>query len=640
VAKNDRAEATRRAFLGAAAASGLPLAGCLGDDGAESPTSGDAPTAPPSSAPIGSRTPTDSRTPTTPPKPPADTPPPIGTAPDDRGTSVLVDQIGYRPGEEIRGIVRTEASAFAVRDAGSGETVTSGDLSGPIDASNAGETVRHATFEVDPGEYVLTADTDAESVPFTVGEGVGGTVLAEAVRHFTLQRANTAVDDPITGLEHEAGHRQDREAGLYFSDSFHDEGEAMDVRGGWYDAGDYGKYVPPAAVAVAQLLLAYEWNPAVFDEGAFAIPEALANGPAVADAGVPAFLAEVAFELAWLERMQRPDGAVYHKVAGREFPALDTPPAGDTQPRYVFGLSTFGTAMYAGAMAMAARVYDPHDPEFAARMLGNARDAFAFLETTPDPVFRHDEGQDDGSGPYRKETDREERFWAGAELLKTTGDPRYDDYLADTVGEQFETGASPISWVDAGLLGKWAYYTADAGSTSRTAEIADAILARAAAIRDRVETDGYRVALATDEYRWGSAKIALAKAIILWMGDAIDPNPGYRGAARDQLHYVLGRSPTGYAYVTGAGARSPENVHDRIDRSAGVTVPGQLVGGPNADGDDPVMATVLESESPPPATAYRDDREAYSVNEPAIDYAAPLVFALANVVSPAAVSPP
>jgi endoglucanase len=626
VSGNDCPESGRRAFLTAVAASGLHVAGCLGDDDS-SPTA-DTPTDGP---PPGSTASTDSDVPT-------DSPASTDPLPDERGTSVLVDQVGYSPGEVVRGVVSAEASTFTVRDAGSGEVVANGVLSDPIDAGTAGETVRHAVVEIpDPGEYVLAVDTGAASVPFTVGDGVGGTVLAQAVRGFTLRRAGTAIADPVTGLERDAGHRGDREAELYFSDPFHEAGETIDVRGGWYDAGDYGKYVPPAAVTVAQLLLAYEWNPAVFEEGSFAIHDATATGER--DDGMPAFLAEVAFELEWLERMQRPDGAVYHKVAGRTFPALDTPPVEDTQPRYVFGLSTFGTAMCAGAMAMAARMYEPHAPGFAGRMLENAEDAFAYLETTPEPAFRYDEGQDDGSGPYRKETDREERFWAGAELLKTTGDDRYEEYLAGSHGGRFGAEPSPISWADAGLLGRWAYYTAEAGAADRVDAIADALCSRADAIRDRVEADGYRIALTAEEYYWGSAKRALAKATLLWMADAADPDPGYRRAARDQVHYVLGRSPTGYAYVTGAGERSPENVHDRITLSTGTAIPGRLVGGPNADGDDPVMAAYIDGEDPPPAKAYLDDREAYSVNEPAIDYAAPLVFALATLVPPAAVSP-
>jgi endoglucanase len=623
----------RRAFLATAAVSALPLAGCLDGDGGitESPSAtGTASETSPTSGESPARTTDGTRGST-------DSPTPTGT-PVERGTSVLVDQVGYRPGETGGGVVRTEASTCSVLDAETGETVAATSLSEPIEAPHAGETVRHATFEVSgPGEYVLATDTGAESFSFTVGEEVGGTVLAEAVRHYTLQRANAAIDDPVTGLERDAGHPQDRTAEMYFSDAFREEGEPVDIHGGWYDAGDYGKYVPSAAVTVAQLLLAYEWNPAVFEDGEFGVAEALADGNT---GGTADLLAEVRYELEWLERMQRPDGAVYHKVAGLSFPALDTPPGEDTQTRYVFGLSTFGTAMYAGAMAMAARIYEPFDSAFAARMLENATDAFEYLRTdATEPAFRFDEGQDDGSGPYRKDADETERFWAAAELLKTTGDAGYHDYLVENHEGQFGATPSPISWADCGLLGQWAYYTADAGVDDRRSAVADAILTRADEIRDRVEGDGYRVALTAEEYDWGSAKITLARGILLWMADAIDPDPDYRRAARDQLHYVLGRSPTGYAYVTGAGERSPENVHDRIDRNAGIVVPGQLVGGPNDGGEDPVMEAYIEAENPPPAKAYLDDRKAYSVNEPAIDYAAPLVFSLASVVSPAGVSP-
>jgi len=622
----------RRAFLATTAVSALSLAGCLGDGrgNGESPSAtgttarrSPTPEGPPTRTGDGPPTPTDSPTPT--------------ETPVEAGTDVLVDQVGYHPEETGRGVVRAETSACFVLNAETGDTVAAASLSNPIEATHAGETVRHAAFEVsDPGEYVLATDTGAESVPFTVGEGVGGTVLAEAVRHYTLQRANAAIDDPITGLERDAGHPQDRTAEMYFSDAFHEKGDTLDVHGGWYDAGDYGKYVPPAAVTVAQLLLAYEWHPAVFETGAFAVSEALVGGDTD---GVPDLLAEVRYELEWLERMQRPDGAVYHKVAGQSFPELDTAPSEDTQTRYVFGLSTFGTAMYAGAMAMAARVYDPFDTAFANRLLGNAEGAFGYLEETPDPAFRFDEGQDDGSGPYRKDADRTERFWAGAELLKTTGESGYEDYLGDTLGDQFGAAPSPVSWADTRLLGQWAYYTADAGTASRKSTVEDAVRSRAGEVRDRVERDGYRVALTAEEYDWGSTRVALAKGNLLWMAHEMDADPRDARAARDQVHYVLGRSTTGYAYVTGAGERFPENVHDRVDLSTGIRIPGQLVGGPNDDGDDPVTEAYIEAEDPPPAKAYLDDEEAYSVNEPAIDYAAPLVFALANVVSPAGVSP-
>ena len=83
--------------------------------------------------------------------------------------------------------------------------------------------------------------------------------------------------------------------------------------------------------------------------------------------------------------MQRPDGAVYHKVAGRTWP-VDTKPEEDTQQRYIYGMSTYGTAQYVGALAMAARVYQPFMPDFAEE-LDSAKLAQDYLTNNPTPLF-------------------------------------------------------------------------------------------------------------------------------------------------------------------------------------------------------------------------------------------------------------
>jgi endoglucanase len=258
------------------------------------------------------------------------------------------------------------------------------------------------------GRYVLSVDDGAaESHEFEIGLSPWGQVLAEIGRHYTLVRSGVAIDDPVTDIELEAGHPQDAEASTYWDDQFVGTG-TIDVSGGWYDAGDYGKYVPPACVTVAQLMLAYEWNPSTFATGQFAFPPNVSE--ADREAGMPDLLAEVKYELEWLEKMQRPDGSVYHKVAGTEWAAMNTTRAEDDEDRVVFGLTTYGKAQFAGAMAMAARVYEDVAPDFADRMLGNARDAFQYLQRNREAAFRFDEGQDSGSGPYRKYTDDEDLF--------------------------------------------------------------------------------------------------------------------------------------------------------------------------------------------------------------------------------------
>ncbi|MFB6152164.1 MAG: glycoside hydrolase family 9 protein [Haloarculaceae archaeon] len=544
-----------------------------------------------------------------------------------RDRQVIVDQVGYLPGDQKKAIVTAEATAFEVRTADDDEPVFEGALSDPVYDEAADERVRHAEFTPvsDPGEYVVVADDGSRSHPFRIGEGVYDDVLATVGRLYSLKRSDTPIDDPVTGLETEGGHGQDANAALFFADDYHDEGDILDVAGGWYDAGDYGKYVPPGAVAVAHMLLAHELAPEAFEPGQYDLPPGLEPD----DPDVPDVLGEARFELEWLERMQRPDGAVYHKVGGDRWPGLDVRPSEDTQDRYVYGLSTFGTAMYAAAMAMAARVYRDVDPAFAERALGNARDAQSYLEANPEPYFRYDEGQDDGSGPYRKDGDGEERFWAAAELFRTTGEDRYAEYLEAELGEWFDADPTPPTWSDGLALGQWAYLRADAADPDRRSALESGFVAYADRLVETLDGRGYRIALDPDEYQWACSKYALAKGLVALLANELDPDDAYVAAAMDQLHYALGRTPTGYSYVTGVGEKPVRNPHDRMVASTGTMIPGMLVTGANGEGGDRIVESLLDEHSPPPAKAFVDDERSPSLTEWAVDYTAPLFVVLA-----------
>ncbi|WP_308215563.1 glycoside hydrolase family 9 protein [Sinobaca sp. H24] len=478
-----------------------------------------------------------------------------------------------------------------------------------------------------------TGDTDT-SYSFEIREDIYEQQLIDTTRSYTLQRSITDINDPITGLNIEAGHLQDKEAQVYFSDEYYEEGQTIDVAGGWYDAGDFGMYTAPSAVTVAQLLQAYEMNESAFYEGQLDFPEGISNE------GLPDILAEIKFNLEWMESMQRPeDGGVFHKNSGLEWPGM-IEPSEDEQERYVFGISTFSTAQYAASMAMASRIYEDYDEEYSNQLLENAEAAFAYLENNTEPSFRVDEGQDDGSGAYDKgvETgegteDIEERFWAAAELYKTTGDIKYDAYLDnEDFRELFREQPNYVSWANTHSLGQWAYWTADNGQEERKDDIEAAFTSYAEDTVQQINEDGYSSALSAEEYTWASAKNAIAKGNLLLMADKITPNKEYVDAAIEQLHFVLGRNATGHSFLTGAGDNAPENPHHRIIESTGVYVPGLLVGGPNGFGGDEYLDEWLDSDNPPaPGKAYLDELDSFATNEYAIDYTAPLVLMLSSI---------
>ena len=122
--------------------------------------------------------------------------------------------------------------------------------------------------------------------------------MVQSWRSYTLSRTNTAInDDKVSGLKLEGGHKQDKEARVYFSDKLNNKGDKIDVSGGWYDAGDYGKYITTGALSSAELLLAYEANPDHFTKGQLLFPKGIEN-----NTNMQYVYQEVKFELELMEK--------------------------------------------------------------------------------------------------------------------------------------------------------------------------------------------------------------------------------------------------------------------------------------------------------------------------------------------------
>lgn len=113
------------------------------------------------------------------------------------------------------------------------------------------------------------------------------------MRYFYYQRANTEITD-------------DFGEGLSRSDATPEDFNinGADVSGGWYDAGDVGKYVSPGSTAANTLLWAYKLYPEKFFNGQNNIPE-IGNA-------IPDILDEVKYELDFLLKMQDEESGGFH----------------------------------------------------------------------------------------------------------------------------------------------------------------------------------------------------------------------------------------------------------------------------------------------------------------------------------------
>lgn len=147
----------------------------------------------------------------------------------------------------------------------------------------------------------------------------------------------------------------------------------LDVSGGWYDAGDHGKYVVNGGISVAQLMSTYERTltapdaeSAELGDGELRVPER--------DNGVPDILDEARWEMDFLIKMQVPAGKplagmAHHKMHDAEWTGLPMKPHLDPQQRELHPPSTAATLNLAAAAAQCARLYAPFDKAFADRCL-------------------------------------------------------------------------------------------------------------------------------------------------------------------------------------------------------------------------------------------------------------------------------
>ena len=91
---------------------------------------------------------------------------------------------------------------------------------------------------------------------------------------------------------------------------------------------------------------------------------------------------------------------------------------------------------------------------------------------------------------------------------------------------------------------------------------------------------------------------------------------------------MLGQNANGYCFVTGYGRLSPVDTHHRPSIALGKEMPGMLAGGPDSNLEDPYAQATLKNVAP--AKCYKDNNQAYSLNEVTIYWNSPLICLLSK----------
>lgn len=574
--------------------------------------------------------------------------------------AIRVDQFGYRPGDPKVAVIADPqvgvgselnvdiGETIEVRRLADDEIVLSGSplvwADGGVHQQSGDRGWWFDFSSLDqPGTYYLTDPTgDHRSHPFDIGDDVYDQVLRAALRMFWYNRGNTDHPTELSGPWADGvaylGEGQDAEARSV--DAQDDPATALDLSGGWFDAGDTNKYVTFATQPVHGLLTIYQRHPDLFDDD-LGIPES--------GNGIPDIVDEIKWELDWLERMQRDDGGVLIKMGslGHEHELV---PSAEFRPRFYEEVCSSATIAAAGMFAHGALVLQSI-PQLAgdARRLGQrAARAWDWYQANPkrDDCDPRQVKSGDADAPIDEQAQQE--VVAAIYLFTLTGDDRYQSAIRSGVDQTL-----PLTTTS---FGEYAPDQADALLAYRDLpgadpEVVDRIDSRIDRAVDGSELFGfdddadlYRAHMNDSAYHWGSNRV---KANIGAANLMIDSVPDGPERALAHLNYLHGVNPLGLVYLSnmsGLGAErsaqflfhywfGDDTDYDINRNPTNGVAPGYVVGGPNRR----YRGASADLTSVPPQKAYLDQpgyvlENVWELTEPAIYYQSAYLRLLTEVL--------
>lgn len=469
-----------------------------------------------------------------------------------------------------------------------------------------------------PGTYELRIEgMDIKSRPIKINDYLYWDNLKPLVRSFYFQRCGSEIEDRALHLYHSACHLNDAMLLNGAENQRLSLGQDTDVIGGWHNGSDYAKYVTSTALSAARLMAMHEWGPKPFKYFRMDYPLFEPGYGATDD-----LHHEIKVGLDWLMTMQRKDGSLQRKVAGKQWPGK-VGPVDDEQERYLYGISTQDTANAAAVWAMAVRDFKSADLGYSVKSLRAAERAWDFLETHPGVIYQRSDSDFSGSGEFLapgSKGDLPYRLWAAAELYVTTGKEKYHRYFLTHVGD---IPLERFSWMNPSIQGLTDYLLY---AQTQEPTVADAlranILRLANGVKDSLAQDIYAAGLG--KYEQGSNAELAERTALLLIAHRLSGDVTYRQAASQSVNYFFGLNPLGMTYVTGLSeGQSVVHPAHRWSMVTGKLVPGLLVDGPNTAATDGKTPQGLGARS------YVDDAAATGSNESRLMNNASLAFLLA-----------
>ncbi|MDR0476257.1 MAG: glycoside hydrolase family 9 protein [Treponema sp.] len=544
---------------------------------------------------------------------------------------IKVNQAGYRSDHAKFALVScfpgsinlSEKTEFKVIDKNNGSVQFTDTLKVVVKDTDptSGETVFKAEFSglKKPGVYYIsiTEPKVENSFSFPIGDDVYYELFKDSIRYFYFQRQGLDLEEKHAGIFARKNLHPNDAAVRKISQRNNNDAPVYDVSQGWYDAGDYGKYFPPAAATVSDLLFAYETFPSLFTDNQFNIPES--------GNGLPDMLDEIKWELDMMLKFEDGTTGGFWEVAnysGNIIYFMDTHGSGgapDTK-------STGATASAAGIFAHAYMVYRdfPRHAAFANRCLDAAKRAWDYLEAHP--------GNDwiIGAGRNYHHSDADVnmiKFYGACALYRATGTAKYHDYILKTYqGFDYKREFNSYQVYSTGEIGKgFIHYALAANKNAEVVKFFDGQFTKFQSVQlNNYQGKAWPTLIVDWAYFWGSCMPICHTPTELFIFNKVLGKDLAMPVQiiRDSVHYVMGINPLSYSFVSGHGEHCVKNIYSTIYTKDGIDEipPGYMAGGANQY-DAGFMSNWVSK-------CYVDSDKEWTTNENAIYWNAALALLL------------
>lgn len=468
------------------------------------------------------------------------------------------------------------------------------------------------------GTYQAYVKDEAVGHPIVIADDALEDATKASIKFFYFQRASMELTEEYAGIyAREAGH-PDTSVKYHASTGKTDTEATFNGSKGWYDAGDYGKYIVNSGITTYTLLQLYQHNKAYFETLNLNIPESGNK--------VPDILDEIRWNLDWMLTMQDEDGGVFHKLTTKQFAGM-VMPAKATAQRYAIGKGIEATWNFAAVMTLASEIYKPFDSEFAKACIDAAQKAVVWA--TANPYASYEQPSDVGTGTYTGAVAWAAKMWTLIEMYRLSSNPDILDEIKELPVARRK--ASLPNWQNSYLLGIYTIATNPDIFEKDLVDTATAIIVETAdSYLKGLDNNGYGIALNKGDFNWGSNGTASNKGMLLIHAYILTKDAKYLDAANGIVDYVLGRNPLDLSYLTGYGVNQVMKPHHRPSQSDGIDapVPGMIAGGPNSGATDCAKKFVNPNAA---AKSYYDNSCSYATNEVAINWNAPFAYLIGSV---------